>query len=66
MSPITPTPQMVRDARAAVLDPLSTTQLRTTAWAVLKSHRGQNINQTRIRMMQGSALGLHLLTGGAA
>jgi hypothetical protein len=64
LSPITP--QMVRDARAIALDPTSTTALRTHAWAVLKSQRGQQMNQTRIRQMQGFTRGLHILTGGAA
>ena len=65
--PLTPpTPQMIRDARAVVLDPTSTASLRTGAWAVLKSARGQNINQSRIRRMQGIAQGLQVLTGGAA
>ena len=61
-----PTPQMIRDARAIVLDPTSTASLRTASWAVLKSARGQNINQTRIRQMQGFTIGLQVLTGGAA
>lgn len=61
-----PTPQMVRDARAIALDPTSSPSLRASSWAVLKTARGQNVNQTRIRQMQQSALGLQILTGGAA
>ena len=61
-----PTPQMIRDARMVVLNPHSSATLRANAWAVLKTARGQNVNQTRIRQMQQSALGLQILTGGAA
>ncbi|SHF66911.1 hypothetical protein SAMN05444339_11011 [Loktanella atrilutea] len=61
-----PTPQMVRDARAVVLDPNSRPHTRTHAWAVLKSARGQQINQSRINQMQVVARGLSILTGGAA
>ncbi|MBU2358718.1 MAG: hypothetical protein KKB02_07300 [Alphaproteobacteria bacterium] len=61
-----PTPQMIRDARAIVLDPTSRPHSRTHAWAVLKSVRGQHINQSRINQMQVVARGLSILTGGAA
>ena len=49
-----PDSAVVRSARAIVTDPkvgYASAEIRMTAWAILKSARGQTINQTRLNGM---------------
>lgn len=52
-----PTPRAVQNALFVATHPNPSTpvQIRMFAWATLKSHRGQTINQTRLRQIGGAA-----------